>query len=532
MIRRKDIILSLISGILLFLAFPPIDLYPLAWVAIIPLLISLSGKKMKASFFLGTLTGFVYFMGTIYWVFNSMYFYGGIPAVFSLLILIALCLYLGAYIGIFAMLFKYLSRHSRFPALFIVPVLWVTLEFLRTYALTGFPWSILGYSQYKFLTLIQIADITGVYGISFLVTAVNGAIFDVVLYWPKKLNKMPLIDRWPMPVGLSILILLLVLTLSYGMWRLGASEEGKKIRASVIQGNFEQEVKWDIKFQRTIIDTYKRLTAKAAAASPELIVWPETAVPFVFGNSASSSDESLTSEIVDFEKTLNTHLLFGSVLVKGIKDSTYLLSNSAVLLSPDGSVLSEYAKMHLVPYGEYVPLRRLFPFIEKLVVGIGDFISGKEYTVMNMQEAKISTLICYEIIFPGMVRKFADKGANLFVTITNDAWFGRSSAPYQHFSMGVFRAVENRTPVVRAANTGLSGFIDTKGRILKKSDIFVESVLTEDIALRSFKKSFYTRYGDLFAFFCIISCVLLIANNIYPREEETLSGFSRNGYRR
>ena len=518
MISKKDIILAIISGTMLALAFPPLDFYSLAWVAIIPLLISLGGKELKASFFLGTLTGFVYFIGTIYWVFNSMYFYGGIPAVLSLLILIALCLYLGIYIGIFSMLFRYLSKRSRFPALFIIPVLWVTLEVVRTYAFTGFPWSILGYSQYNFLTFIQIADITGVYGVSFFVAAVNGAIFDVLIYWPKKLNKMPLMDRWPMPVGLSVLTLFLAVSIFYGMWQLRADEIGKKIRASVIQGNFEQEMKWDIKFQRKIIDTYKRLTAKAASYSPSLIVWPETAVPFVFGNSASPSDASLTAELVDFQKTLGTHLLFGSVIAKDVKDDRYQLSNSAVLMSPDGKVLSEYDKIHLVPYGEYVPLRRFFPFIEKLVVGIGDFVPGEEYTVMDMQKAKVSTLICYEIIFPGMVRKFADKGANLFVTITNDAWFGRSSAPYQHFSMAVFRAIENRVPVLRAANTGISGFIDTKGRIKRKSDIFVESVLTEEVAIGSLRKSFYTKYGDLFAFLCIISCVLLIANNIYPKK--------------
>ena len=527
MIKKIDITLSLIAGIMLALAFPPLDFYPLAWVAIIPLLISLGGKELKASFFLGTFTGFVYFIGTIYWVFNSMYFYGHIPAVLSLLILLALCLYLGVYIGMFSMLFKYVSRSSRFPALFIVPVLWVTLEVVRTYAFTGFPWSIIGYSQYNFLTFIQIADITGVYGVSFFVAAVNGAIFDVLIYWPKKLNKMPLFDRWPMPVGLSVLTLLLAVSMFYGMRHLRTDEIGKKIRSSVIQGNFEQEMKWDIKFQKKIIDTYKRLTAKAASYSPSLIVWPETAVPFAFGNLANPSDASLTAEIVDFQKTLNTNLLFGSVMVKDIKDNEHQpfrptnqtnLTNSAVLISSDGRVLSVYDKMHLVPYGEYIPLKKFFPFIEKLVVGIGDFVPGKEYTVMDMQEAKISTLICYEIIFPGMVRKFADKGANLFVSITNDAWFGRSSAPYQHFSMAVFRAVENRVPVLRAANTGISGFIDTKGRIKRKGDIFIESVLTEEVAVGSLKKSFYTKYGDLFAFLCIISCVLLIANNVYPKK--------------
>ena len=283
MVRKKDIVLALISGVLLIFGFPPFDLYPLAWGALVPLLISLWGKKVKASFFLGMITGFVYFAGTIYWVFNSIYFYSNVPAVLSILLLIALCLYLGAYVGIFSMFFNFLSKRSRFPALFLVPVIWVTLEFLRTYALTGFQWSVLGYSQYKFLTLIQISDITGVYGVSFLVAVMNGAIFDVFASWPKRVNMMPLFERWPLVIGLLATVLVIILSLSYGAWRLKTDDEGQKIRVSVVQGNFEQSKKWDVSFQNEIIDTYKRLTIEASAESPDLIVWPETAVPFTFG---------------------------------------------------------------------------------------------------------------------------------------------------------------------------------------------------------------------------------------------------------
>jgi len=388
-----------------------------------------------------------------------------------------------------------------------VPVIWVTLEVLRTYALTGFPWGLLGYSQYKFLMLIQIADITGVYGISFLVASINGAIFDLVLHWPEKQRRMPLFGQWPLTVGLFSLAAAMVFVIFYGMWELRENEHGQMIKVSVIQGNIEQEQKWEAKSQRKIIDIYKRLTIKAMEDSPQLIIWPETAVPFIFGK-----DEALTTDIKEFQKTISIPLLFGSVLIKGIKDNKYQLSNSAVLLS-DGNVLSTYDKRHLVPYGEYVPLRKIFPFIEKLVIGIGDFIPGQEYIIMNNPPARISTPICYEIIFPGMVRKFVNYGANLIVTVTNDAWFGRTSAPYQHFFMAVLRAVENRVPVARAANTGISGFIDAKGRIVKKSDIFVEAVLTENISI-GFQKSFYSKYGDLFAFFCIVAFVLLVANNI------------------
>jgi len=509
MVKKIDIILSVGSGVLLVLSFPPFDLYPISWIALVPLLISLYEKNFKVAFYLGMLSGFVFFSGIVFWVFNPLYIYGNVPLLLSIIIVIALCLYLAVYAGIFSILFSYLCNMSRFPALFLAPVLWVSLEFLRTYALSGFPWALVGYSQYKFLPFIQIADITGVYGISFLVVAMNGAIFDVFILLPRRQKKMPLFERWPLTLGLITLSIITTASLFYGIWRLNAKESDYTIKASVIQGNIPQDRKWDVKFQREIIDTYTSLTIRALVDSPSIVVWPETAVPFIF-----DYDKTFTGELIEFQKTLSMHLLFGGITVKDIKDDKFQLSNSSILLSPDGKVLSIYDKMHLVPYGEYVPLRKISPFIKRLTAGIGDFIPGKEYTVMETPFARIGNLICYEIIFPGLVRKFVDKGANLLVTITNDAWFGRWGAPYQHFSMAVFRAIENRVPVIRAANTGVSGFIDAKGRIKIKSDIFVEAVLTEDVVAGSFKKSFYSKYGDLFAFFCIISSILLIVNNI------------------
>lgn len=200
MIRKTDIMAALASGILLAAGFPSVDFFPLAWIALVPLMISLLDKGMKPAFLLGMLSGFVYFLGTVFWVYNPMFFYGHLPAALSAVLVAALCIYLSIYVAVFSMLFNYLTVRSRFPALFIAPVLWVTLEFLRTYALTGFPWALLGYSQYKFLTIIQIADITGVYGVSFLIAAVNGAVFDIFFNFPKRLKEMPLSERWSFPL--------------------------------------------------------------------------------------------------------------------------------------------------------------------------------------------------------------------------------------------------------------------------------------------------------------------------------------------
>ncbi len=508
MFKKSDILSASVSGILLVLGFPRFDFYPLAWIALVPLLIAVRDKNSRTAFYLGLLTGFIYFAGTIYWMYHSMYFYGGVPLIVSVIILVCLSLYLALYPGIFLVLFNYLSRQTAVPALLTVPVLWVSHEYLRTYALTGFPWSLLGYSQYKFLPFIQIADITGVYGVSFLVAAINGAVYDISILRPRSSDAGTLSSRRPITLGLIMIVFIVTGSLLYGIGKLNAPVKQANIKVSVIQGNIRQDVKWDSRFQREVIDTYKKLSIKTLSAKPDIIIWPESAIPFVFGY-----DKPLTDEISSFSKELGTHLLFGGVIAKQNGPDKSSLSNSAILLSPEGKVMSVYDKIHLVPYGEYVPLRALFPFIDKMVTAIGDFAHGEDPTVMLTPFAKIGNLICYEIIFPNLVRKFVDEGADLLVTITNDAWFGRTAAPYQHFSMAVFRAVENRVPVARAANTGISGFIDTKGRIINKSDIFVESALTEEIATGD-NKSFYTKYGDVFAWLCIAVSVLLIINKI------------------
>ncbi|GAB4534783.1 MAG: apolipoprotein N-acyltransferase [Thermodesulfovibrionia bacterium] len=513
--RYKDIILAIVSGMLLIFAFPPFDIFPLAWFALLPLLIAIYEKRAKPSFLLGILSGLVFFLGTIYWVFHPVYFYGGMPLVVAVLITILLAGYLSLYTGLFSMAFSSLSKRTRFPAIFIAPLLWTTLEFIRSYALTGFPWVLLGYSQYRFLPLIQVSDITGVYGITFLVVGMNGLLFDMLFLSPQRSRRMPLLGSGPMTVGAIVYVLVVIISLIYGEWMLSSGDRGRSFKVSVIQGNIRQDVKWDKRFQDEVIDKYKRLMLKALDDSPDIIVLPESALPFIFGY-----DSSLTNEFLEFQKGLGRYLLFGSVLMKDIKDGRSIVSNSAVLLSPDGEVVSTYDKIHLVPYGEYVPMRSLFPFIDKLVVAIGDFVKGKEYVVMKTPFADIGNLICYEIIFPGLVRKFVNNGANLLVTITNDAWFGRTSAPYQHFSMAIFRAVENRTPVIRSANTGISGFIDARGRIIKKGGIFKEEVLSIDVSTHVSKKTFYTRYGDLFAFSCIIVTVMLMLNMVIPERED------------
>ncbi len=496
---------AFLSGFLLALCFPTINIFPIAWVALVPFFLSLYDKKPKEAFKTGIFLGIPYFFGTQYWIYHSINHYGGVPFIVSIAIVFTLCLYLSLYTGLFGLLFSINIKTPRFPAPFFAPFLWVALEFLRSYLFTGFPWSSIGYTQYKFLSIIQIADITGIYGVSFLVVAVNDSIAEVLLM-RRRLREMPLFPLSKTVFGLSFLFLLVFTSLIYGQWRLSQHRPGKLLRASIVQGNIEQDKKWEPAYQDAVLEIYNNLSLKAALSSPSLVIWPETAVPFLFGH-----DKEYTKKLYDFQNKLNSYLLFGSVLLKEERKGKNLLSNSAVLLDKTGKVSYIYDKIHLVPFGEYVPLKNFFFFLDKLVVGIGDYIPGDHYSVAETPFGRFATLICYEVIFPGLVRKFYLNGGDFIVNITNDAWFGKTTGPYQHFSIAVFRAIENRKPLIRAANTGISGFIDSNGRIVAKTNLFQQTILTEDIKT-DITKSFYTKYGDIFSYLCIVFSILLLAD--------------------
>ena len=505
--RKKifDYLPAIGSGLLLILSFPVYDLYLLAWVAFIPLLLSLWKKTPGESFQSGFVFGLVYFFGTLYWIYHSINFYGGVSFVASIAIVFLLCCYMSMYPAIFAYFFSSFIKRTKLPALLIGPVLWVVLEFVRSYAFTGFPWSSIGYSQYRFLSIIQISDITGVYGISFLVIAFNCAIVDLFLL-KSRIRQMPLYPLSYTVIGLLLLCLVIVSSLGYGFWRLGQERPGRMIKASVVQGNIEQDKKWEPAFQRYVLETYVGLSLQAAESSPDIILWPETAVPFFF-----AEDKENSAYLEQFQQTLNSYLLFGSVLIKKNASQQQFLTNSVILLDKEGKIDYQYDKIHLVPFGEYVPLRSVLFFIDKLVVGIGDYLPGNQYIKADTEFGSFASLVCYEIIFPGLVRKFYARNGDFMVNITNDAWFGKTAGPYQHFSIAVFRAIENRKPVVRSANTGISGFIDSNGRILSRTELFQRQVVSKEIKTDT-TLSVYSYYGDLFMYFCIVISAMLFIN--------------------
>lgn len=499
--RHSGAAAALLSGALLVLCFPTFDLYPLAFVALVPFLVSLRGMSAVESFRAGFLMGMPYFFGTQYWIYHSINHYGGVSLAGSVALVFLLACYLSLYTGLFGLLFSMKLRSTPLPALFLAPVLWVSLEFLRTYALTGFPWSSIGYTQWKFLPLIQVSDITGVYGVSFAVAAVNGAAADLFIL-RGRLRDMPLFHLRPTLVGFGIFIAAALGAFIYGNHRLHEGHPGEPFRAAVVQGNIRQDLKWDPASQREVIEDYKRLTVIASGERPDLILWPETAVPFYYG-----ADKELTEELLEFQRKLDAYLLFGAVTVKG----EGRLSNSAVLLDREGSEAYVYDKIHLVPFGEYVPLKKLLFFVDKIAHGIGEYSPGGEHIKAETPFGKFGTLICYEIIFPGLVRKFYRQDGDFIVTVTNDAWFGKTTGPYQHWSMAVFRAVENRKPLIRAANTGISGFIDSNGRVVKSSGLFTAEVVSADVTTDR-RRSFYSRFGDLFSFLCLVAAVALLMN--------------------
>ncbi|MDA8169339.1 MAG: apolipoprotein N-acyltransferase [Nitrospiraceae bacterium] len=503
---------SAISGLALVFAFAPFDVYPLAWVALVPFFLAIKDLPMRQSFKAGFMMGMFYFFGTTYWIYHSMHEFGGIPLVPSLLIVILLACYLSLYTAVFAVIFNAKIKNTRLPALMAAPVVWVTLEYIRSYALTGFPWSTLGYTQWNFLPAIQIADITGVYGVSFLVVAVNAAIADFfIIRW--RTREMPLFPLSYNIAAYSGFVFLMAFTFLYGHMRLGQQPQGRKIRASVVQGDIDQGHKWDAKYEDQVFKTYKDLTYGALFQAPNIVVWPESSLPFPF-----DERDPRVKELESVEQASSTPFLIGAIRQK--QDGKY--ANSAILLDA-GKPAFLYDKIHMVPFGEYVPLKRVLFFVNKMTDAIGDYEPGKDFSLGSIKQGEFGTLICYEIVFPGLVRKFFKDGGDFLVTITNDAWFGRSTGPYQHFSMAVLRAVENRKPIIRAANTGVSGFISSSGAVIKRTSLFERGTLTADI-VTDHRKTFYSRFGDLFSYVCILSTLFITLLGREEKEKKFFQG--------
>jgi apolipoprotein N-acyltransferase len=529
--RGRLIFLACLSGLLYPLCFPAFDLGVLAWVALIPLHVVIELSEPRPAFRYGWLAGTLAFTGSMFWVITAMHMYGKVPFPIAILVMLLLTIYLGLYVGLYAGCLCWIRNAFPTFGLLPAPFLWVTLELIRTYLLSGLPWSLLGYSQYQWLPIIQLADHFGVYGVSFLLVLVNAALAEFLL-WSIKAYRGFQLRSFPWPSAVAAASGFFV-ALVYGTAVLSSAEQtpSRTISVGLVQPNVDQAQKWDIAFRQETMNRYHRLTA-ALGDDLDLIVWPEAATPFVF-----ELEPQYRQVVTDIAQRSGAPLLFGSPALRRYPNGRPFLMNSAYLLATDGQILGRYDKQHLVPFGEYIPFHNsLLFFLDKLVEGIGDFEPGPGPTLLLFKprekappmaaaatapdyHLKFGVVICYEVIFPNLVREFAANGADFMVTVTNDAWFGPSSAPYQHFGMVVFRAVENHVAFARAANTGISGFIDPYGRVTQASPIFTQGAWKGSIPV-SQQKSFYARYGDLFAYGCAIIAALLCLTGFFSQGPE------------
>ena len=493
--NKKTLLLSLISGLLIFLSFPKADMGFLIWIALVPLLYAIKDTDLPGAFRTGFVAGLVYNTGLIYWVAFVIVHYGHLPFYAGISVMLLLAIYLSLYPALFCAGVVYFRRRG-IRGVIIAPLLWVSLDYLKAHLFSGFPWEDLAYSQHGYLPMIQVGDITGIYGITFLIVFLNCIVYDCIngsLFSSGSERKSLLSE---IVIGFAFLSLVS----GYGIYRIdnlkNTIEHLDSINVSLIQGNIDQSVKWSRKYQTDTMNIYRDMSVAASKPGMSLIVWPETAVPFCFQNYDDRS-----REVINTATKVNSWLLFGSLgYVREEGETSF--RNSAYLISPEGAVSGRYDKTHLVPFGEYVPLRDILFFVDKLVEGAGDFTPGEKITPFLMGDREIGVLICYEAIFPEISREYCLKGADLLVNITNDAWYGNTSAPYQHLTMAAFRAIENRTYMIRAANTGISAIVNPTGKIISGTNLFERTALNGTVKFTR-QNTFYSRYGNIFACSCI-----------------------------
>jgi apolipoprotein N-acyltransferase len=520
--------LVLLSAVLQIVIFPLPGLYALSWLALAPLMVALlrarpageleiagSPRFRPASagqgFLLGYVCGIVWYAGTCYWVFDTMRKYGGLSAPWALLTLFLFCCYLGLYHGFFGLLLSLLAQpRDHRLALVGAPFLWVAVELART-LITGFPWNLLGIAQVDNQALCRVAAWTGVYGISFEIVLVNVALAAAFL--------VPRAKRGAM----------LAAALAAGaVLQAGSLIEAPASKADhtalLVQQNIPVDAEWTpVSFQQTL-DDLTALTVTSvtehAAGKVDLIVWPETPAPFF------TSDARFRAAMSRMARDTDAWVVAGSVGSDTMQPSNGPFFNSAALIGPDGSWTARYDKVHLVPFGEYLPFPSLFSFAGGLTKEVGESRRGVSRDPLDANGEKLGVFICYESVFPGEVRQFADNGAQVFVNISNDGWYGDSGAYAQHLNQTRMRAIENNRWLLSTTDTGVTASIDPWGRIVARVPRKLRTALAAPYALTS-ATTFYTRHGDCFAYACaIISLGALLMRFIFhknPKKARTSS---------
>jgi len=526
---KKEIILTILFAVLHSLIFHFPELWWVAFFSVVPLFFCIEHLKSYAeALWFGYLAGVLFFIFTLYWV-----------AYVTILGLVVLGLYLGIYFALFNFLsYKALLILSKsgskdfsysWVKILTVASIWVLLEYVRSYIpVMGFPWALLGYSQWKNLVFIQSADIFGIYGTSFILIICNLCIYSFIRialrFCAREISFKHTISQASIIV--LILSVILVGNYFYGTRTLERMERmllrGQKFKITVIQGNIPQSEKWDERIRGMIYRKYEGLSRQVLLEKPDLVIWPETSFPGYW-----ELEPEMAAKFRTLVKSLGMRFLIGAPTLtqQGLVSKK---QNSALYFDEKGYEVDRYSKLRLVPFGEYIPflsiIGKFYP-IANFAPGAGMVIFEQALRGAKEGKAFFSVLICFEDTFPDLSRKLVNLGANLLINMTNDAWFMNSSAPYQHAQASVFRAVENRVPLVRAANTGLSCFIDLRGKITNAvqddgKNLFVTGFKTDDVRLQNIP-TFYRKFGDFILFVCL--GLLLATYPIYLKKTSKIN---------
>jgi apolipoprotein N-acyltransferase len=528
---------GLTSGVLLWFAFPPADWGWLAWVALVPLFGLIASPRSRLSLYAGAWAG-----GMAFWLLSIQWV--RLTDETAWLAWLAMASALSLWWPGFLALARLAVLRLRIPPMIAAPVLWVGLEFVRAYVLTGFPWYYLAHSQHRALPLIQIADFAGALGLSFLIAVVNAAWVDLLSLHRRDVRPGRTWLTRPVFVRLSVVAVLLAATVGYGAYRLGSARFRPGPRLALVQSNLLQRYKMENK-HRDILAVYQRLIDRAvrAAERPDLIVWPETAYPYSFVTldpalksdaferqarqlSAESTPqdwlskmEAVSNQLHTWTDQLKVPMMVGSLTYDFHGDGLSKF-NSAILFQPGAAAIQSYHKLHLVPFGEYVPLIETFPWLTVLTPYHGpdaiipSLSFGRTPVRFTLGPYRLAVAICFEDTVPQVVRRSFDGKAgegqpDILLNLSNDGWFRDSSEHDMHLAVSIFRAVENRVPLARAVNTGISAFIDGNGRVLAEQPKLQEGILARIVPLDD-RVSLYSSWGDWVGLSCLAATLALL----------------------
>lgn len=507
LITQKTVNAVILSGILQFLMFPVVlfgyrlpDFGFLSWIYLVPIVLCIHEYNLKSKIFLSWFSAMIGFYGMFYWLAGAMQEFGGLNFFQALGVMILVFTILSLVQALFLGLACWINIIVRLPLFILLPIFMLTRDLIiQQWPIGGFPWGTPAYSQGEWIRFFQWVDVTGTHGLSLFIYLINGLIADglLLLIHRKQIDKM---------VSRFLVVFVLVLLSLYGSFLSGQKFEREKtspgdLSVALIQANISQDIKWDPYKAQDILHKYVYLTNTAVKNGAELVVWPETAFPYAISEKTMGADKFLDQD------EMSTDLFLGAVVAAHLGPDR-IMYNAAVHVDKTASFVRRYDKMHLVPFGEYVPFQQYLKFAKKLTRGVGNFVPGDTYTLFDVKNIRFGSLICYEDIFPDFAREFSRLGADVLVNYTNDAWYGDTSAQHQHLVYSQFRALENRRYLLRATNTGMTAIITPRGELYDKLAPFTEAFLLQNLKLEK-ASSLYTRFGERWVYVVALLCAVI-----------------------